>query len=102
MRRTCYAAVVFTMLVATGCAHYGALEDEDGVSYNAAKSGQILDPGASKNLEPVMGMSGKAAEAAMKQYTDSFNKKECGKPDQQGFMLMPATTGTDIYGKQEK
>ncbi len=102
MRKICYAAVVSAILFTAGCAHYGALEDDYGKSYTAAKNGQILNPGASKNLEPVMGLSGKASEAAMKKYTDSFNAKDCNKSDQQGIVLMPTKAGTDIYGKQEK
>ncbi len=99
MREILIAAVSVTFLVTVGCAHYGALEGDYGKSYNMAKYNQILNPGASKNLEPVAGLNGKAAEAAMKKYTDSFSKG-CEQPAQQGFTLVPAgNTGTDTYGK---
>ena len=103
MRRTLIAAVVFTIVFIAGCGHYGALTDDYGKSYNMAKQGQILNPDASKNLEPVTGLNGTAAEAVMKKYNDSFKKgKDCDQSAQQGFTLMPAgAVGADTYGKQD-
>ncbi len=101
MRRTCHVAIVLSILFTAGCAHYGALEGDYGKSYTMAKQGQILNPGASKNLEPVTGLDSRASEAVMKKYIGSFSKKSC-EQQQQGFTLMPAgTTGTDTYGKQD-
>ncbi len=104
MRKTCYATVVLFFLFAAGCSHYGALEGDYSKSYNMAKYGQILNPEASKNLEPVTGLSGQAAEAVMKKYTDSFSKS-CEQGAQQSFAVVPMTptgttgTGQDVYGK---
>lgn len=73
MRRKYYAIVVVVIfLITAGCAHYGALEDDFGKSYHASKSGQILNPGASKNLKTVTGLSGPAADGSMMKYTESF------------------------------
>ncbi len=105
MREILIAAVSVTFLVTVGCAHYGALEEDYGKSYNMAKNGQILNPGASKNLEPVKGLNGRAAEAVMNKYIDSFSKKGCEKSAQQSFAVVPMTppgsegTGQDVYGK---
>lgn len=101
MRKTCYAAVVLTILFLAGCAHYGALEDDFGKSYDMAKYGQTLNPGASKNLEPVTGLNGEASEANMDKYIESFGKTS-KKPATKGFVVMPADTtgmGQDAYGK---
>lgn len=101
MKRTYYAAAVLAILFTAGCAHYGALEDDYGKSFNTAKDGQILNPKASNNLEPVTGLNGKAMEAIMNKYIESFSKKSSEQPAQQGFTLTPvgSTTGTDTYGK---
>ena len=99
MRRAYYAAAVLVFIFTAGCAHYGALEEDYGKSFNTAKYGQILNPGASKNLEPVTGLNGKATEAVMKKYVDSFSKSG-EQSAQQGCPQTPAsTTGTDTYGK---
>lgn len=91
---------VLVFLITAGCAHYGALQEDYGKSYNMAKYNQILNPGASENLEPVMGLDSKAAEAATKNYIGSFSKGG-EQPAQQGVtVVMPSsTTGTDTYGK---
>lgn len=100
MRRTYYAAAVLAILFTAGCAHYRALEDDHGKSFNMATYGQILNPEASNNMEPVTGLNGKAMEAVMNKYIDSFSKKSSEQPAQQGITLVPAsTTGTDTYGK---
>jgi hypothetical protein len=72
MRGKYCAAAVLIVLIAAGCNHYGALNKDYGNSYNAATYGQILNPGASKNLKPVTGLPNTAADATMKKYADSF------------------------------
>jgi hypothetical protein len=106
MRGKYYAAVVvLILLITTGCAHYGALEEDYGKSYHAAKSGQILNPGASQNQQPVTGHSGKAAESTMNKYTDSFSSSGQASQMPQSFAITPivptegAGTGKNVYGK---
>ncbi len=106
MRKKIYATVsVLIFLAAAGCAHYGTLEEDYGKSYNMAKENQILNPGASKNLEPVKGLNGRAAEAVMNKYIDSFSKKGCEQPAQQSFAVLPMLpagsegTGQDVDRK---
>lgn len=100
MRRAYYAAAVLVIIFTAGCAHYGALEDDFGKSFKTAKYGQILNPGASKNLAPVTGLNGKATEAVMQKYIDSFSRG--GEQSAQQSCTQPpvSKTGTDTYGKQ--
>ncbi len=54
----------------------GSVEMDYGTSYKLAKFGQILNPDAEKNLEPVEGLDGVAAQAALNKYRKSFEKPE--------------------------
>jgi hypothetical protein len=104
MRGKYYATVVILIFILmAGCAHYGALEEDYGKSYNAAKSGQILNPGASKNLKPVTGLPGAAADGTMKKYTESFAPKDQPQnPAPQGSTTQQTSIGMgqDGYGKK--
>ncbi len=55
-----------------GCAGTGRVEMDYGNSFQAAKTNQILNPQAGKNLEPVTGFDGKAAQATVENYQKSF------------------------------
>ena len=46
-----------------------------GKSFESAKNNQILDPDAGKNLEPVVGLNGEAAEHGVDKYKKSFEKQ---------------------------
>jgi hypothetical protein len=104
MKGKYYATVVLSLLITAGC-HYGALTKDYGNSYNMAKSSQILNPGASKNLKPVTGLPGTAADVAMKKYAESF--VPAGGPAAQqapapsALLMTPLSIGTgkDVYGK---
>lgn len=56
------------------------LEMNWGKSFESAKKNQILNPDAGKNLEPVVGLNGEAAEHGVNKYKKSF-KKEAEKQD---------------------
>ena len=56
------------------------LEKNWGKSFESAKKNQILNPDAGKNLEPVQGLNGEAAEHGVDKYKESF-KKEAEKQD---------------------
>lgn len=66
--------LVATILVLTGCAGPSRLEMDFGTSVKLAKTNQILNPEAGKNLEPVTGFDGKAAQATMEKYWKDFGK----------------------------
>ncbi len=103
MKRTYYAVgIALIALTAAGCAHdFGALDDDYGRSYRAAKAAQILNPEASKNLAPVTGLPGSAAMGAMKAYTDSFTPSQGQQQGPQTLLMtpIPSGAGRDAYGK---
>ena len=104
MKGKYYATVVvLSLLITAGCGHYGALTNDYGNSYNMAKSGQILNPGASKNPKPVTGLPGTAADTTMKKYADSFAPTggSAAQQNPSAFMMSPISVGTgkDVYGK---
>jgi len=73
-------ALMIALWILSGCAQTASqketlLEKNWGRSFHAAKYNQILDPEAEKNLDPVVGLDGEAAEANMEQYRKGFNKK---------------------------
>jgi hypothetical protein len=45
-----------------------------GKSLETAKNNQILNPDASENLDPVLGLDGQAAEYTVNKYKKSFEK----------------------------
>src|SRR5262245_59070380 len=90
MKERYYAtAIILVFLITAGCNHYGALEKDFGKSYYAAKDGQILNPGASKNVTAATGLPGKAAESTMKKYTDSFSSSGQAPQMPQSFAITP-------------
>ncbi len=105
MRKKYYTAAVLFILITAGCSHYGELNKDYGNSYNGAMSGQVLNPSASKNPASVTGLSGKAADASMNKYTESFSTSGQTSQGPQGFALTPIVptegtgTGQNVYGK---
>jgi len=104
MRGKYFGTVVLILLITAGCGHYGALTKDYGNSYNMAKSGQILNPRASKNLKPVTGLPGTAVDVTMKNYTQSFaTSGQAGQAGQApaALMMTPLSLGAgkDVYGK---
>jgi len=61
-------------LISVSCAGPSRLAMDYGTSHNLAKFNQILDPEAEKNLEPVTGFDGGAANASMEKYRKGFEK----------------------------
>jgi type IV pilus biogenesis protein CpaD/CtpE len=68
--------LVLSILIAAGlvgCVNPApVLDDNFGKAVNAAKAQQIINPDASLNTDPVAGVDGKAADAAMNRYQRSF------------------------------
>ncbi len=65
-------------LISQGCTgkQFSRLEMDYGASFKLARSNQILNPGAGKNLEPVSGLDGRVAQATIEKYQKSFEKPE--------------------------
>ena len=61
-------------LLAVSCAAT-RVEMDYGTSYKLAKFNQTLNPQAEKNLEPVTGFDGSAAEATIGRYHKGFQEK---------------------------
>jgi len=69
--------VIAAMAVFPGCVcGKGNLAENWGRSFEVAKYNQTLNPEAGKNLEPVEGLNGWAADAVMAGYQDSFKGKK--------------------------
>ncbi len=56
------------------CAGPGRLETDFGNSSKLSKVNQIYDPEAEKNIEAVVGLDGKAAQANTEKYRKDFEK----------------------------
>lgn len=66
------AVILMISFALAGCNH-STLKENWGSSFESAKQNQTANPDASKNLEPVVGLDGIAAEKAMQGY-----QKGCG------------------------
>jgi len=68
--------LVLSILIAAGlvgCVNPAPVVDDNfGNAVNAAKAQQIINPDASLNTDPVAGVDGQAADAAMNRYHRSF------------------------------
>lgn len=67
--------LVGIFLISVGCAGPTRLEMDYGTSFKLAKFNQILNSEAEKNLEPVPGFDGRAAQAAIERYRKGFEEK---------------------------
>ena len=81
-KRTIALTIACAMLAfSAGCSSSGPVYEETlldknwGRSVETAKYNQILNPDAGKNLTPVEGLSGNAADNSVKKYEDSFKKE---------------------------
>jgi hypothetical protein len=63
------------------CAGPSRLDKDYGKSIKQARSNQVLHPEAEKNLDPVIGMDGKAAQAGIEKYRNTFEQpREAPQP----------------------
>ncbi len=72
MIRYCLCAILFFTVSCT----QSRLAMDYGTSYQLQKYNQILNPEAEKNLEPVSGMSARAAQGSEEKYQKGFEKTE--------------------------
>lgn len=61
-------------LILQNCAGPGRLETDFGTSSKLMKVNQVWDPEAEKNIEPVTGFDGKAAQANIEKFRKDFEK----------------------------
>lgn len=64
---------MITVILLSGCAT-NRLENDFGTSYKLAVMNQTLNPDAEKNLKPVEGMDGQAAQKVLEKYHTGFEK----------------------------
>jgi hypothetical protein len=89
-------AVTTTLLAFSACGKQPIFEKETmldrnwGRAYESAKSNQILNPEASKNLDPVTGMDGQAAEQIMRGYRRDFKGQSSQSSNSGGTISAPA------------
>ncbi len=62
-------------LVVTSCATPTRVEKDYGTSHRLALFNQTLNPEAEKNLEPVTGFEGGAAQSMVQRYQKGFEEK---------------------------
>ncbi len=73
MRRAVLCVLSITLAILLfACAGPTRVEKNFGKSVRQARINQILDPEAEKNLEPVTGLDGKAAQATIERYRKTF------------------------------
>ncbi|MCK5243936.1 MAG: hypothetical protein KAJ90_01595 [Desulfobacterales bacterium] len=69
--------LITALLIFSGCSSRETMLDRNwGSSFESAKSNQILDPEAGKNLDPVVGLDGQAAGISMEKYRQGFKKEK--------------------------
>ena len=72
--------LIAVLSIFSGCAQKQTLLDSNwGKSFESAKSNQILNPEAGKNLDPVVGLDGQAAESSLGTYRNGFEQKASEK-----------------------
>jgi hypothetical protein len=94
----CLTIVVITtsLFAFSACGKKPLLEKETmldrnwGRAYESAKSNQILNPEASKNLDPVTGMDGQAAEQTLNGYRRDFTGLPSQSSNSGGTISAPA------------
>ena len=93
-RYVTFVILTIALAISLGCAGNTAqketmLDKHWGKSFESMKYNQILNPDAGKNLDPVVGLDGQAAEQAMDKYRKDFK----GKPSKKVYNLNVGTIG---------
>ena len=84
--------LIAALSVFSGCGTFSSqretmLDRNWGTSLEATKQGQILNPEAGKNLDPVVGLDGQVAEASMEKYRGITKVEETSKIDPARFLF---------------
>ncbi len=79
MRRTAVCILIITLAIfLSACAGPSRTDKDHGRSVKQARVNQILDPEAGRNLEPVTGLDGKAAQGGIEKYRKTFEGSRGG------------------------
>jgi hypothetical protein len=89
---------LFAIFLISACAGPTRLDKDYGRSFKQARLNQILDPEAEKNLEPVIGLDGKAAQTSIEKYRKAFEpaRETPQSLIQTGIQGNPSTPGQTI------
>ena len=83
--------LILVVFVSFGCGHAPfsrtPLDKNWGKSFERAKVSQQVDPDASKNLDPVTGLDGQAAQADMTKYRKAHEAQKGGGGSGTPFLL---------------
>ncbi len=71
---SCLLSILCVLILISACAGPSRVEENYGTSVKVALFHQMLNPDAEKNLEPVVGMDGKAAQIGMDRYRKGFEE----------------------------
>jgi len=91
LKCTATVIVIAGLLIAAGCAGPTRLQSDFGTSHKLMHVNQVLNPDASKNLQPVSGMDGVAARNVLERYRKGFEKPSAAPVYTLG--VMPAGYG---------
>jgi hypothetical protein len=71
-----FVGLLVLVFIFGGCARNvsSRVEKDFGTSFRLAKQNQQLNPEATKNIDPVTGFDGKAAQATLDKYQKDFEK----------------------------
>lgn len=95
MKKISILAIAITAVMAFGGCAPTKVEMDYGTSHKLAKYNQILNPEAEKNLKPVEGMDGKAANAAMEEYHKGFGGQQ-GSQSKESLLTINVGSGNSI------
>ena len=94
VRYLTFIIVIIALAISLGCAGKPAqretmLDKHWGSSFESAKYNQLLNPDAGKNLDPVVGLDGAAAQQTMDRYREGSQ----GKAQKKVYNLNLGTIG---------
>jgi hypothetical protein len=71
-----FVGLFVLVFISGNCVRNGSsrVEEDFGTSFRLAKQNQQLNPEAAKNIDPVSGFDGKAAQATLDKYRKDFEK----------------------------
>lgn len=78
----------FAILLGCSTSRLDKLDENCGRSLEEAKTNQILNIEAQKNLDPVVGLDSQSAERVMEAYRESFGQKREQKSDSTATVKM--------------
>jgi hypothetical protein len=68
--------LIAALLIFSGCGTRETMLAKNwGNSFESARQSQILNPGAGKNIDPVVGLDGPASGNSMEKYREGFKKE---------------------------